>query len=201
MKVSRAQAEKNRERVVTVASELFRERGFDGIGLNDLMEAAGLTRGGFYGQFTSKENLVAEACEQALAANSKTWAALAGRDVEDPMARLVNFYLSERHRDRVRDGCTFAALAPEAAREGSTLRSTFTKGVASHLAVLRQIVTGSTERGRRRAALAVLSEMVGALVLARVVDDEVMSKGILAAAAADLKERFGVASNRSRSKS
>ncbi len=189
MKVSQAQAEKNRERVVSVASELFRERGFDGIGLNDLMEAAGLTRGGFYGQFASKENLAVEACTHALATNSQTWSSLADPAANNPMANLVGVYLSKAHRDHAKKGCAFAALAPEAARSGPAVRSAFTKGIASHLAVLRKIVPGRSDRAKQQAALAALSQMVGALILARVVDDEALSDGLLDAAAASLTAR------------
>ena len=72
MRVSRVQADENRERIIDTAAQLFREKGFDGIGLNDLMHAAGLTRGGFYGHFESKQDLVVQACRRALAANAAT---------------------------------------------------------------------------------------------------------------------------------
>jgi AcrR family transcriptional regulator len=81
MRVSRVQAQKNHERIIDVASQLFRERGFDGIGLNDVMEAAGLTRGGFYGHFPSKEELAVEACGRALKTTLERWSALVDRPV------------------------------------------------------------------------------------------------------------------------
>src|SRR5712671_3353842 len=86
MKVSREQAAANLERIVEVAGKLFRERGFDGIGVADLMKAAGLTHGGFYGHFKSKDDLAAEACSRAMARASERWAALARTSRGDPRA-------------------------------------------------------------------------------------------------------------------
>src|ERR671937_1457010 len=88
MKVSRAQAAKNRERVVETAAQLFRERGFEGIGVADLMKEAGLTHGGFYGHFASKEDLIAEASARALAQLLARWGKLADRASGDPLSVL-----------------------------------------------------------------------------------------------------------------
>ena len=82
MKVTRAQAEENRERILDNAAQLFRERGFDGIGLNDLMQAAGLTRGGFYGHFESKDDLAAQATQRALQVNREQWKAQTDRSLQ-----------------------------------------------------------------------------------------------------------------------
>src|ERR1051326_1600030 len=95
MKVSREQAAENRERIVQVAAKLFRERGFDGIGVADLMKAAGLTHGGFYGNFSSKDDLVAEASGRALKELSEYWATVIEKAPQSAFATIVDRYLSE----------------------------------------------------------------------------------------------------------
>jgi len=186
MKVSRAQAEKNRDRVIDVAAALFRERGFDGIGLASLMKAAGLTHGGFYGQFNSKEDLAAQASGRALAENLQKWSSVIDGAAGDPLREIVAFYLSENHRDAPGQGCALAALGADAARHGGALRSTFTEGVGVYLEILSKIMPGGSAAEKRRKAMATIAEMVGAIVLARAVDDADLSKGILEATARDL---------------
>jgi len=186
MKVSRAQAEKNRDRVIDVAAALFRERGFDGIGLASLMKAAGLTHGGFYGQFKSKEDLAAQASGRALAENLQKWSSVIDGAAGDPLREIVAFYLSENHKDSPGQGCALAALGADAARHGGALRSTFTEGVGVYLDILSKMMTGRSAAEKRRKAMATLAEMVGAIVLARAVDDADLSRGILEAAAKDL---------------
>src|SRR6476469_9287328 len=99
MKVTREQASQNRDRVLEAAGRLFRERGFDGIGVADLMKAAGLTHGGFYGQFASKEELMAEACERTFDKEADFWAQLAEDAAGNPLAAVMQAYLSKQHRD------------------------------------------------------------------------------------------------------
>ena len=95
MRVSREQAQRNREHVVEVSSRLFRERGFDGIGVDDLMKEAGLTRGGFYGQFKSKEDLKVEASRRAFSMNKDKISKVVAETAEGKLAALAKFYLSE----------------------------------------------------------------------------------------------------------
>src|SRR3979490_1853008 len=118
MKVSREQAAANRERVVEVAGKLFRERGFDGIGVADLMQAAGLTHGGFYGHFKSKDDLAAQACSRGPGRPSQKWARRAELSAGDARAELIKQYLSEAHRDASGNGCVLAALGSDAGRQG-----------------------------------------------------------------------------------
>jgi TetR/AcrR family transcriptional repressor of nem operon len=189
MKVSRAQADKNRDHVIEVAGRLFRERGFDGIGLSDLMEAAGLTRGAFYGQFESKEDLAARASERALARNADRWSQTVAKNQDDPFTALVRYYLSDRHRVRTGEGCAFAALATDAARSGPALQSVFEEGVKTHLGILDTLVPARPGEDVRDASLAALATMVGALVLSRSVRDKTLSQRILDAAAGTLTDR------------
>src|SRR4051812_16038571 len=99
MRVSRAIVAQNRERIVEVAGRLFRERGFDGIGVADLMKEAGLTHGGFYGHFSSKDALFAEASARALASSLANWGTVAERAPGDPLSAIAGVYLTGRHRD------------------------------------------------------------------------------------------------------
>ena len=118
MRVSRVQAAENRETVISAASRLFREHGFDGIGLKDLMEAAGLTQGAFYKQFASKEDLTAHASRRAFESVSRRWSDAAAEHSNDPLGAVVAFYLSDGHRDERMDGCPIVALGSDAAKIG-----------------------------------------------------------------------------------
>jgi TetR/AcrR family transcriptional repressor of nem operon len=183
MRVSRERAAENRDRIIDVAGRLFRERGFDGIGVAGLMKAAGLTHGGFYGHFESKEDLELQACARALARTSEQWNAVAVNAAEAPLDALLDNYLSGRHRDGIGNGCVYAALAADVARqENPTLRRRFTEGLRSLIDVLARAVPGRTKASRRERALARLAGMVGALILARAVDDAELSDEILATA-------------------
>src|SRR5678815_3029070 len=99
MRVSREQATQNRERVLDTAAKLFRERGFAGLGVADLMKAADLTHGAFYGQFESKEDLMVQACARAFEDSLEQWQAAAARSPDDPLAGVASSYLSRAHRD------------------------------------------------------------------------------------------------------
>ncbi|RAI44038.1 TetR/AcrR family transcriptional regulator [Rhodoplanes roseus] len=191
MRVSREQAEKNRRHVVEVASRLFRERGFDGIGIADLMKAAGLTQGAFYGQFRSKDHLAAEATAAALAASRSTWDEVTAAAEDDGLGALTRRYLSDDHRRRVAQGCPLPALAADVARSGPEARAAFRRGLKGHADMLAGLLSPAEENpaGGRDAALATLSTMVGAVLLSRAVDDDTLAERILAAAAADVSAR------------
>ncbi len=191
MKVSRAQAEENRERVVEVAAELFRERGIDGVGIAGVMKAAGLTHGGFYGQFGSKEELVSEACGRAAERGLEKWKRIVDRAEGDPFEALVDHYLSERHRDDPATGCVVAALGADAARSGERVRCALAGGVREYLVFLDDLMAEADDAETRTQAIATFAEMVGALVLARAVGDEALSIEILQAVRADLAGREG----------
>src|SRR5437868_7121159 len=118
MKVTREQAAASRERILAAASRLFRERGLDGIGVADLMQDAGLTHGGFYGHFSSKEELMAEACANALGKSVQRWAKLAEREGARALEALLESYLSKEHRDNPGRGCALATLGADVARQG-----------------------------------------------------------------------------------
>ncbi len=180
MKVSREQAAENRARVVEVAGKLFRENGFDGVGVADIMKGAGLTHGGFYGQFGSKDALAAEAAAQTLDRSIARWTRLA--EGRDPLGAIVTSYLARTHRDSPGSGCAMAALSAQAARQPNPVRGTFTAALNGFVGILAKLMPGSPV-ARRRKALATMSGLVGAVILSRAVNDAALSDEILAAAA------------------
>jgi TetR/AcrR family transcriptional repressor of nem operon len=188
MKVSREQAAANRERILDIASIRFRERGFDGIGIADLMQEAGLTHGGFYGHFASKEDLLAEVCERTLADSIARWAGICARGDGNPVSTIARNYLSTRHRDDPAHGCAVPALGIESARRAPQARRAITRGVRGLLDVLAGAMPGTTRAARRRHALTSFAGLVGAIVLARAVDDAKLSEEILAAVAASIEQ-------------
>jgi TetR/AcrR family transcriptional regulator, transcriptional repressor for nem operon len=179
MKVSRAEAAQNRERIIETAAKLFRERGFDGIGVAELMKSAGLTHGGFYGNFASKEDLMAQACARALEGSLDAMRQVIERDDGNALSTIASAYLTPAHRDRPGEGCAMAALGAEAARHGSPVRAAFTQGVRPVVDILTQLVPAKSKRAKHEKALAIYASMVGALVLARAVDDAELSEEIL----------------------
>ena len=183
MRVTREQAAENHDRIVETAARLFRERGFEGVGVAELMQAAGLTHGGFYGHFESKEELMERACERALEGSTERWRRRAdGARGPAALRALAKGYLTERHRDDPGNGCLLASLGSDAARHGPGVRRAITRWLDSSLGFLAQHVRGRTAAARRAKAIATLSGWVGAMVLARAVADEALSREILAAA-------------------
>jgi TetR/AcrR family transcriptional repressor of nem operon len=183
MKVSRAQAAENREHILDVATALFRERGFDGIGVADLMHAAGLTHGGFYGHFASKEDLIAQASARGVARSVDKWQRLAELHPEQPLAAIAASYLSRRHCDHPGTGCTFAVLGADIARQPSPARQGVTDGLRASFAVLAKLVRGKSTAAKRDQAIATYASLVGGIVLARAVNDPKLSEQILRAVA------------------
>jgi TetR/AcrR family transcriptional repressor of nem operon len=175
MKVSRQQAAANHERIVEEAAKLFRERGFNGIGVADLMKSVGLTHGGFYGQFASKEDLMAQATESAVAKMNGAWSALADAGIANPLAAVANSYLSAAHRDAPGAGCLMAALGPEAARQSKPVRDAVTHALSGTFEALTRLAPGKTPAQKRKQAIATFAGMVGAMVLARAVNEPELS--------------------------
>jgi TetR/AcrR family transcriptional regulator, transcriptional repressor for nem operon len=183
MRVSRDQAEKNRQTVINVASQLFREHGFDGIGLKDLMEAAGLTQGAFYKQFASKDDLAAQASERALESAFRRWLSAAEANPKDPLGAVIALYLSAGHREERGDGCPVVALGADAARQGAEVKASFEAGIRKYLDLLGSWIGGPDGEDSTDKAMAVLSTMVGAMVLSRAVNNKRLSKRFLQAGA------------------
>ncbi|WP_333974510.1 TetR/AcrR family transcriptional regulator [Burkholderia cepacia] len=179
MGVSRQQAAENRSAIVAAAERLFRVRGVDAVGLTELMKEAGFTQGGFYNHFKSKDALVAEVMEKAMQdrADSPNAGSLDAQ---------VASYLSAAHRDNVEAGCPLSGFAGDAPRLTDAARACYAHGLATYLDRLERMVAveGRTPAQTRRDAIAVFSQMVGALVLSRAIAgtepalaDEILAAG------------------------
>ena len=177
MRYPASETAKKHDNILKEAARLFRERGFDGAGVAEIMAAAGLTHGAFYAHFPSKDALEAEAVDRAFAqSDSRVYALTA--NAGDAKRAFLDSYLSGAHRDHPGTGCAMAALGPEIARD-SAARKPFTQGV-------KHMLDGMVSRFRwkhkgiaRRNAIHLLSAAVGALILARAVDDPQLSDEIL----------------------
>jgi TetR/AcrR family transcriptional regulator, transcriptional repressor for nem operon len=187
MKVTREQAAQNRQRILDVAAQLFREHGFEGIGVADLMKEAGLTHGGFYGHFSSKDDLIAQASARELMRSLEHWSNLAGRASDDPLSAVAGTYLTRSHRDNPGTGCVLAALGPDVSRQGPAVRRAVTDYVRSVCDLLVKLVPGKSKAARRQKAISTYATLVGAMVLARAVDDRALSQEILDAGLASVK--------------
>jgi TetR/AcrR family transcriptional repressor of nem operon len=183
MKVTKEKAEENRRQVIETSSRLFREKGFDGVGVSTLMQAAGLTHGGFYKQFESKDDLIAKATKAAMDQTVERMSSLIGTDRRASLEQAVGLYLSGQHRNGVADGCALAALGPDVARHGPEARRVMQRGIEDQLALLESVVETKGEMSSREEAMATMATMVGALVLARAVENTALSNEILDAAA------------------
>jgi TetR/AcrR family transcriptional repressor of nem operon len=185
MKVSREQMAENRIRILDCASRLFREKGFEAVTVAEVMKAAGLTHGGFYGHFKSKDDLAAQALATSLEKNAGATLGLEA---------YLDSYLSARHRDNPGNGCPTAGLAAEARLQSEAVRSTITQGFRAQLDCLSQVSAGETETERRRAAIGTWATMVGAIILARAVDDPALSDEVLEQSRAWIGSHANVAS-------
>jgi TetR/AcrR family transcriptional repressor of nem operon len=188
MRKSKQEAEKTRRRIVSAAAAEFRERGIVATGLNDLMHAAGLTHGGFYRHFDSKEQLVAEATNEALDALIKriAEAGSGGRTrsrSRGGLAAAVREYLSVRHRDNPGDGCPLAAMGSELARASAKTREAATAGFQKLVQTLAAEFEGIRPDQAKKRALAAAVTLVGALTVSRIVTDQALSRAILREAA------------------
>lgn len=175
MKVSKAQVTENRRSILRAAARLYRERGFTGVGVADITREAGLTHGGLYRHFESKEALAAEASEYAFEwklSELDAPGAAAGAHAAGSLRAGVENYLSPRHRDNVGQGCPVAALAADAARETGAVADAFAQGIGRYMALFARRRPNGDEVAQiepedRVRAIAMLSTMVGGLILAR----------------------------------
>src|ERR1700686_3692185 len=196
MRVSREKAAEHRDRIIDAAGALFRAKGFGGIGVADIMKAADLTHGGFYGHFASKDDLVAQASQRTMALAAANWSKLVEAAPDSPYVALLKHYLSPKHRDDPGKGCAFAALGNDAARSGKIVRKAFAEGLAPLIDILAQSIPGKSIPGksilgkskaaRRRKAVAAMATLVGALTLARAVEGTPLSDELLEAAPREL---------------
>jgi TetR/AcrR family transcriptional regulator, transcriptional repressor for nem operon len=191
---SKANKQRSRELIVKTAAKVFRERGVDGIGLADLMKAAGLTHGGFYGHFDSRDDLIAEAVERALGESGKSMASIVEGGLPRKMAlvRLIDAYLSVAHRDQLGTSCAVAIMANDVSRSNARCRSAYTRQVEIYLDLLVGLIATEKRKSRKSKAIAALSTLVGAVSMARAVNDEKLSRELLRVAADELKRQLAI---------
>lgn len=182
MRITKEKKQENHDKIITIASEMFRERGFDGVGVAELMEKAGMTHGGFYNHFASKEALIAEASIKGFVQTSEHYAGYSVRDV-------IDAYISRAHRDARGQGCSAAALSSEAARLPNDTRAVFGEGITGLVATLEHGLAGLPDT--RQQAISLLAQAVGAIVLSRACPDSAaLSDEILDACRADCHARL-----------
>jgi TetR/AcrR family transcriptional regulator, transcriptional repressor for nem operon len=184
MRVSREQVAINRQQILEAASRLFRERGYDAVTVADVMSAAGLTHGGFYGYFKSKDELIAQTLAHVFEQ---------GEAGESDLARYAARYLSPEHRDNVADGCPMAALAAETVRQTPEARAAMAAGVERQIERFTAGMKTTDAAAARQAAIGGWAAMVGAVVLARLCDEPALSDEILEATRAWISEREAAA--------
>jgi TetR/AcrR family transcriptional repressor of nem operon len=176
MRLTKEQAAQNRRAILEAAGRLFRERGFEGVGVAVVMKAAGFTHGGFYNHFPSKQALAAEMCAGALERSNSKLAEELEQARAQGLRDFLERYLSPRHRDNPAQGCTLAALAADAGRQPREVQESFVKGLeevftltAAQLASPAPEKRTAKESSLRERAIQLMSEAVGAVILARAV--------------------------------
>jgi TetR/AcrR family transcriptional regulator, transcriptional repressor for nem operon len=187
---SQAAKAASHDRILDVAAARIRRDGIDKLTVAELMNEAGLTNGGFYRHFDSREQLVVEATKRAMTDGS-AWSVESGQlGGRRGYAKLVNGYLSMEHRDHPESGCGVAAMAADVARTDGAARVAYTHQVEQCLSVLSGLVEHSDPQRAEREAVVLLSTLVGAISIARAVDDPQLSNQILTHAITALKERI-----------
>ena len=179
MGYSKAQKARTHKRIVAIASKRFREKGLAGFGIAELMKEAGLTVGGFYKHFDSRDELVAEAVSSAFGDWQRRVDAAASGGTPVSYAELIDDYLSDVHRKNPGTGCAFSALAPEIARSDKRTRALTSEQVRNDLELIVGLLPGKDKRAARSRAILTFSGIVGAMSLARAVSDEAHSREIL----------------------
>jgi TetR/AcrR family transcriptional repressor of nem operon len=180
MRYSREHKQETHDRIVRKASVRLREKGAHGIGVADLMKEAGLTHGGFYAHFDSREALVIEAFNYAMDRSTDRWRRMAEQTPpEKRFASIVETYLTALHRDDPGHGCAVPTLGPEIAREGAKARKAFAAKLDEMIEMMAEQLPELPRKVARRRAMAALSTMAGALVLARIAGTGEFSEEIL----------------------
>jgi TetR/AcrR family transcriptional repressor of nem operon len=177
---SQEEKAKNHQRIVDVAARRIRESGTDGPGVAEIMSEVGLTHGGFYKHFDSRDDLVAEAVDAAIE-QGRARLAESVEGAADPLTAFVDAYLSPGHRDDPGTGCTVVALGADAARSSDRVRAAYRAQVEHYIADLEALLGDPTDETTRPRAIAAVTSMVGALLISRAVDDEDLSDEILRA--------------------
>ena len=194
MRVTKEVTAQNRSKILKTATQLFKTRGIDNVSVADLMKAAGFTHGGFYNHFESKADLAIEtiryAFEQALSEISGEGATTTANPI--PVAERLAEYLSPEHRDEPSGGCPTGSLPVDVGRQAAGAQRAFAEGLERYLGLIEGVFPPRARR-KREAAIAILSTLVGAIILSRAVRDAhpALSDEILRAARVDREGRYG----------
>ncbi|MDB5995911.1 MAG: transcriptional regulator, TetR family [Pseudomonas sp.] len=189
MKVSKEQNAYNREALVAAASSLFQKQGFAATGVAQISEEAGLTQGGFYGHFKSKNLLVEAACRQSLANGRDSWRAMMGTAASD-LETIIDAYVSSEHVEAVAQGCPMAAYTCEIKSQDDAVKNTFTHGFEDMVGILQEVLSGDfADETARREALFFMCSMVGSVAMARATktSNPQLAEEIIAATRENLK--------------
>jgi TetR/AcrR family transcriptional repressor of nem operon len=179
MKVSKETMAAHKEEILAAAAGRFRECGFGGISVAEIMNEVGLTHGGFYRHFSSKDELAALALLRAVSETIAKWREITEEAPGDRLEALVNSYLSLRHRDHPEIGCIFAALGGELSRQPSLVKQAVANGQRQCVDFLSGIAPGKTKALRRKQAIVALASMVGGMILARGTSDAELYREVL----------------------
>jgi len=177
--------EESRERILRAAARAIRKHGYEGVGVADVMKEAGLTHGGFYAHFASRDALLAEAAEQAGVESAENLArAIARAKPGDELMALVDSYLSDRHVEAPEHGlgCALAAAGSEVPRQQEDVRRAVKRRIKDMIGLVERQFPDWGKQAAHEKAMAIVASMVGALMLARAVDDPQLSKQIRKAA-------------------
>jgi TetR/AcrR family transcriptional regulator, transcriptional repressor for nem operon len=197
MRYSREHKFQTHARIVKKASVKLREKGAHGIGVADLMKDAGLTHGGFYAHFDSREALVIEAFSHAMDGSTARWRKLADEaPPEKRLSKIVNSYLASTHRDDPGHGCAVPALGAEIARESAKTRRVFAGKLDQMIEMLVDQIHGAPRKATRKQAIAALATMMGSLVMARIAGSGEFSDEILKAGRDAVLDRAGPATKK-----
>jgi TetR/AcrR family transcriptional repressor of nem operon len=201
-RISQEQKRLNRSKIVSAAGEGFRARGIDGIGLDEVMKTAGMTHGGFYNHFPSKDDLALEVLRQGFTDSLDALAAIRNahpRSARAALHEMVDGYVAARHRDHPEVGCASAALVSDAGRHGAAAQAEYQRGLAGYFTAITDMLLDRARQSgaeldpkqAREQAIVLFSQMVGALVVSRAVAEAApgLSDEVLAANRRQLKQR------------
>ncbi len=193
MRYSETHKAETRDRILKVASRALRENGPEKLAVAEVMEAAGLTHGGFYAHFKSKDALLAETLKHSFGrARDKALRAVEGMPPRHALAAYVDFYVSANHRDFPASGCPISALSSDLPRQSKKFRAVYDEGVKSLVGTISGWLAEAGYEEPEKLAASVLSAMVGAVSLSRSVADRQLSDELLESARTGIKARLGL---------
>jgi len=193
MRYTQTHREETHRKLLKVAAAALRNKGPDRLGVADVMKAAGLTHGGFYAHFKSKDALLSETLAEIFAQSQRrVGRMLEGLPPKHALASYIDFYVSTRHRDDPSNGCPITALNSDLPRQSRKFRSTFESGVNRLSDLLARLIDDARVPDAKRIAPAILAAMAGAVALSRTISDQQLSDDLLASTRAGIKARLGL---------